>query len=213
MGPQNAGNHKSGHTSRAHMVTLPSSMFVAEDAVLERCKLQSAAASAQSKIRKLRHISIEWKKQLIDGQLALSRTEKTYQQAAQDDYQEAKRIRKELLNLGIASAGTDELPMSPIAETSGWGFANGNGFGRGGRGVFGARVRTKLNPKGPNNTTAGDDNAGDDAGEDSAGEMSTSANFIGGGYSRPKGTIVGAQGRGRSRGKPGVTRRPGPPGI
>jgi len=162
-GPNNAEVNKNYHPLRPRAGDLlPASIISAEEAVFERCRLQSAAAAAQNKIRRLNANAVEWKRQMQEGQGALQRSEKIYQQAVQDDYQESKRIRKELLDLGIASVGTNELPMSPIAETAGWkgmGNAGGGGGGGaatgqgglrlGGRGATGVRgQRTKGVPKG-----------------------------------------------------------------
>lgn len=152
-GPKNAEVNKNFHPSRPRAGdSLPCSIVCAEDAVLERCRLQSAAAAAQNKIRRLRANALDWKKQMQEGQISLSRSEKNYQQAINDDYQESKRIRKELLDLGIASAGSNELPMSPIAETAGWNTSNvaAASLKIGARNPIGARaVRGKVGvPKG-----------------------------------------------------------------
>jgi hypothetical protein len=81
-----------------------------------------------------------------DGQSSHLRSERLYQQTAQDDYQESKRIRKELLDFGIASFCSGELPMSPIAETASWGGGVAGGGLRivgGGKGGSKARGATK----------------------------------------------------------------------
>ena len=135
VGPNNVEFNKNNNVSRPRAGdSLPCAILSAEEAVLERCRLQSAAAAAQNRIRRLNANNAEWKRQMQEGQLALARAEKVYQQALQDDYQESKRIRKELLDLGIASAGSDELPMSPIAETAAWNGMGGGGAAGGGGG-------------------------------------------------------------------------------
>jgi hypothetical protein len=42
------------------------SIVLAEDAVLERCRLQSLGAAAENKIKRLRASNIEWAKQMSE---------------------------------------------------------------------------------------------------------------------------------------------------
>ena len=106
---------------RAHQY-LPSFLKAEEDLALTRCSLQSASASSESKMRRLRQSLRDWKRQVDESLRALIHAEDVYAHTLQEDYIERKRIRKDLLQYGIAHDDL-ELPMSPVAENK-WNPSN-----------------------------------------------------------------------------------------
>ena len=108
-------DHHSSHSNQAHASSLrvhaiptvpplPPSLLMAEDAVMERCRLQSLAAAAANKIKRLRMANNDWSKQVNDVQLSLQKCTNFFAQAARDDVVESKIIRRELLTYGIVTA-------------------------------------------------------------------------------------------------------------
>ena len=89
---------------------------------MKHCSLQSAAASSETKLRRLRNSLDEWRRQLQESQDALGRAINLREAATREDTMECKRIRRELQAFGISSTPLNTgTPLSPIAETSGWG--------------------------------------------------------------------------------------------
>ena len=108
-------DHQNSHSNQAHASSLlvyptpnipplPPSLLMAEDAVMERCRLQSMAAAAANKIKRLRLANSDWSKQVHDVQLSLQKCTNFFAQAARDDVVESKIIRRELLTYGIVTA-------------------------------------------------------------------------------------------------------------
>lgn len=97
-------------------VHLPSSLIAAEDAALERCRLQSLAAAAENKIKRLRASNIEWCRQAVETGQSLTRSNGLFSQAQRDDLTEYKIIRRELLTYGIVTAKDTDPPLSPVGE-------------------------------------------------------------------------------------------------
>ena len=89
---------------------------VAEAEVLERCRLQSLAAAAANKIRRLRAANDDWSRQAHDVQATLQRCTSLFAQAAQEDVVERKTIRRDLLTYGIVTAKDTDPPLSPVAR-------------------------------------------------------------------------------------------------
>jgi len=85
-----------------------------EKKTVERCRIQSNAASAETKLRHLALANIEWSKQLNESKNALLRAEAIHEQAVQDDLLESKYIRKELISHGIAKSDPNDPPLSPL---------------------------------------------------------------------------------------------------
>lgn len=85
-----------------------------ERKTVERCRIQSCAASAETRLRHLALANIEWSKQLNESKNALLRAEAVHEQAVQDDLLESKYIRKELISHGIAQSNPNDPPLSPL---------------------------------------------------------------------------------------------------
>ena len=113
-------------------VQLPACLIAAEDAVLERCRLQSLAAAAENKIRRLRASNIEWCRQSVETGQSLVRSKALFSQAHRDDINEYKIIRRELLTYGIVTAKDTDPPLSPVGEYPPLGSLHVVGKGRGG---------------------------------------------------------------------------------
>ena len=96
---------------------LPPSLLMAEDAVMERCRLQSMAAAAANKIKRLRLANSDWSKQVNDVQLSLQKCTNFFAQAARDDVVESKIIRRELLTYGIVTAKDTVIHIILFSQT------------------------------------------------------------------------------------------------
>ena len=81
--------------------------------VQERAYLQSTAASAATKLNKLRHLNFEWSKQLRDSRVALVNAERRIQSLSVVMAEEARCIEKELVHSGLAMT---EMPLSPLVQ-------------------------------------------------------------------------------------------------
>jgi len=118
---------------------LPVELEREENRVILHCSLQSAAASYETKIRRLRNSLQEAKKQIETSEMSSMRAEQVYVHTLLEDTIECKRIRRELQAFGIGSHPAHSrdavTPMSPLAETSGWNSQSNNG--RIGNGVVG----------------------------------------------------------------------------
>ena len=97
-------------------VMLPASLIAAEDAALERCRLQSLAAAAENKIKRLRASNIEWCRQASETSQSLQRSKALFSQAHREDLMESKMIRRELIARGIITAKDTDPPLSPVGE-------------------------------------------------------------------------------------------------
>jgi hypothetical protein len=115
-------------------VQLPASLIAAEDAALERCRLQSLAAAAENKIKRLRASNIEWCRQSVETGQSLVRSKALFSQAHRDDIMEAKIIRRELITYGIVTAKDTDPPLSPVGEYLPQVAVHGVGKGKGGGG-------------------------------------------------------------------------------
>ena len=115
-------------------VQLPACLVAAEDAALERCRLQSLAAAAENKIKRLRASNIEWCRQSAETGQSLVRSKALFAQAHRDDINEYKIIRRELLTYGIVTAKDTDPPLSPVGEYAPIGSLHVVGKGRGGGG-------------------------------------------------------------------------------
>ena len=115
-------------------VQLPACLVAAEDAALERCRLQSLAAAAENKIKRLRASNIEWCRQSAETGQSLVRSKALFSQAHRDDINEYKIIRRELLTYGIVTAKDTDPPLSPVGEYAPIGSLHVVGKGRGGGG-------------------------------------------------------------------------------
>ena len=93
-----------------------------ETAAIKRCTLQSACASSENRIRRLRHSIESFKSQAMDSVSSLVEAENSYAQALREDTMEKKRIRRNLQTCGImpTASRNQDTPLSPVAETSGW---------------------------------------------------------------------------------------------
>jgi len=101
--------------------SLPPALLAEENAAFERCRMQSTAAAAETKIFRMRASTNEWKRQEHDASVALQKATAAYNQALHEDLHECKRIRRELLSLGIATVGSNaDLPLSPLGDGSTW---------------------------------------------------------------------------------------------
>ena len=92
-----------------------------EKRTAERCRIQSCAASAETKLRRLAMANVDWTKQYTECNNALIRAEAVHNQAVQDELLESRYIRKELINHGIAQRDPNEPPLSPLES-----FRNNN---------------------------------------------------------------------------------------
>ena len=89
---------------------------------MRNCSLQSAAASSETKMRRLRNNLADWQKQLRESTSTLAHAKEVSEAALREDTIECKRIRRELQAFGISSTPLNtDTPLSPIAEASGWG--------------------------------------------------------------------------------------------
>jgi len=121
---------------------LPTDLEREENRVILHCRLQSASAFSETKIRRLRSSLAEAKKQAETAEMASSRSERVYVHTLLEDTIECKRIRRELQTFGIAALSSSsqdmDTPMSPLAETSGWNSLSSSN-GRNGGGAAGGR--------------------------------------------------------------------------
>lgn len=130
---------------------LPVELEREENRVLLHCMLQSASASSETQIRRLRNSLAEAKKQIETAGMASTRSEQVYVHTLLEDTIECKRIRRELQAYGVISHPSldhsKNTPMSPLAETSGWNSQssgrNGGGAGVGARGLPWGRHKKK----------------------------------------------------------------------
>lgn len=89
------------HSMLCLVVQLPSEIRMEEDIVLERCHLQSCAAIAELKLRRLYSNSAEVTRGVQEGEMALSRRKAAYLQALSEDAAERQRIDSELQQYGL----------------------------------------------------------------------------------------------------------------
>jgi hypothetical protein len=115
-------------------VQLPANLIAAEDAAMERCRLQSLAAAAENKIKRLRSSNIEWCRQAFETAQSLQRSKALFSQAHKDDLMESKIIRRELITYGIVAPKDTDPPLSPVGEYAPHAVAHGVGKGKGGGG-------------------------------------------------------------------------------
>ena len=115
-------------------VQLPANLIAAEDAAMERCRLQSLAAAAENKIKRLRASNIEWCRQAFETGQSLQRSKALFSQAHKDDLMESKIIRRELITYGIVAPKDTDPPLSPVGEYAPHAVAHGVGKGKGGGG-------------------------------------------------------------------------------
>ncbi len=129
---------------------VPAEIVREENRVMTHCMLQSASATSEAKIRRLRSSILEVSKQKEASEIALARAHQVYVHTLLEDTLESKRIRRELQSCGIGVyPATDlSLPMSPLAETSGWNSLtqgrNGTAAALAARGVWGQKKAKKA---------------------------------------------------------------------
>jgi len=121
-----------GGIAYSSSVQLPDTLRVAEEDAMERCRLQSAAAAADLRIRRLKSARKDTSRCVHEAQSALARAEALYTAASQEEEMERKRMCKELVLYGIVKLEPDAPPMSPIAQSPP-GFNNGNPSQKGGK--------------------------------------------------------------------------------
>ena len=123
--------HRNASLPRAVNNT-PAFLIDEENRVMTHALLQSASASSATKLRRLRTMLADWKRQEADSQALHERALLNNEGALREDVIECKRIRRELQAFGIASTPLNpNTPLSPIAETSGWGITPGYSDGVG----------------------------------------------------------------------------------
>jgi hypothetical protein len=98
------------------ITNIPVELLLEESKCIERGKLQSAAAFADTKLKRLKHSNIDWKRQVNEGNIALDRATNIYNNVIQEDLYESKKIRKELISFSIATPSASEPPLSPMEE-------------------------------------------------------------------------------------------------
>jgi hypothetical protein len=83
--------------------------------VYKKCNLQSAAATATTKINRLRYFNNEYKKQIPAALESLRRAKACHDIVINEDMHESRHIRKELISVGVANnPNIHEPPLSPL---------------------------------------------------------------------------------------------------
>jgi hypothetical protein len=123
--------------------SVPPHLVTEEDKVMRNCMLQSACASSETKLRRLRHSLDDWSRQMHDAHNTMHTAQGNNYAALKEDTIECKRIRRELQAFGISNTPLNiDTPLSPLTETSGWGNGGSTGSldrsgeqqGKGGKG-------------------------------------------------------------------------------
>lgn len=102
--------------NKGKISNIPIELLLEESKCLERGKLQSAAAFAETKLKRLKQCNIDWKRQVNESIIALDRATNVYNNVIQEDLYESRKIRKELIAFSIAIPTASEPPLSPIEE-------------------------------------------------------------------------------------------------
>ncbi len=88
---------------------------IVSNEVYKKCNLQSAAATATTKINRLRYMNNEYKKQIPAALESLRRAKVTHDIVINEDMYESRHIRKELISVGVANnPNIHEPPLSPL---------------------------------------------------------------------------------------------------
>lgn len=88
---------------------------IVNNEVYKKCNLQSAAATATTKINRLRYMNNEYKKQIPAALESLRRAKANHDIVINEDMYESRHIRKELISVGVANnPNIHEPPLSPL---------------------------------------------------------------------------------------------------
>ena len=95
---------------------LPAELVGAENDAILRCRLQSLAAQAQTKIVRLRARNADLLRQRGDAGLSLRKAQGLFSQARRDTVLETKWHRRELYMYGLLARKETDPPLSPIED-------------------------------------------------------------------------------------------------
>lgn len=95
---------------------LPETLITEENLALQRCQLQSLAAAADTRVKRLRLAGSDWRKITIESRDTATKVKMLHTATIADDYNETARMRRELLAFGFAAAvSEDEISnVAPI---------------------------------------------------------------------------------------------------
>ena len=93
---------------------VPMEIKLEEDLFMERCRIQSIIASAELKLKHLSTESIELNKMMTESENSLLQSTNILNQTMDDELEERKRIRKELVHYGIVTPNSDDVLLSPM---------------------------------------------------------------------------------------------------